>query len=412
LASFTSPSEGPLRRRWPAWLIVVAAIVVIETGIRRETGHMGPVESYIRAAIHLSRERTRAKFAASVESQPVTTAAPSGPNNMMVIAASIFRPVPPEQDMDKLIDPEYFGNPFVEKLPGLFIPHPFLGYVGVIGQFPFKLDYFGMRNDEDMYFGKYDPDKRCQVLFTWSGNSEAAGLAHKRTVGQYIEQFLNERDPAHSYKVLDLAVNGYALNDEIMAYVALAYALKPEFAITHSGITDIAYGAAIPGGFKELGLIYTFDAYYRWVDRLYDVRLVDNLHPNARKLQPSHIEDLIPGILKTYDRFREIVAGEGGELIIGLPPYGIPTGENLSALWVHWIPEKLKELRAAMIYKMTPSGFIDFSQRTDIKFLDTIHTTDATAQMYADVYANYILERMKTRKLNPARKGSGVPNAC
>jgi hypothetical protein len=403
LASFILRfSRTNLQGLLAAWILVVLAVVVSEFVIRRTTGHVGPVTSYIEAAVHDARERTASKFAATTESPPTAPSAPAPTQPKNLSGERLFKPVPPEQSLDKLIAPEAYGNPFVEKLPGLFIPHPFLGYIGVQSNFPFHKDYFGLRNDEDMYFGKYDPATRCQILITWSGNSEAAGFNHERTVPQFMEQILNKRDPAHVYKTLNLAVNGYALNDELMAYVTLAYALKPEFSITHSGVTDIVYGGALPGGFKQLGLIFTFDAYYRWVDLLYGVPFIDNIHPNARMIQPSRMDDLIPGILETYRRYRGIVTGNGGELIIGMPPYGKPGGENASAYWSAWAPEKLRELHDAM----PRDWFIDFTQRHDIDFVDTIHTNTATARMYAGAYADEILKRMKTRMLSPLRMGA------
>jgi hypothetical protein len=248
-------------------------------------------------------------------------------------------------------------------------------------------------------FGHEGSQSRPEVLITWSGNSEAAGLMHETTVPQFLERILNKPDPSHSYKTLNLATNGFAVNDEIAAYVA--YALKPEFSITHSGVTDIAYGGALPGGFKQLGLIYTADAYYRWVDLIYDIQLIDNIHPNARTINPSRMEDLIPGVLKSYDRFREIVAGNGGQLIHGLPPYNKAAAGG-GAYSDIWLPQKLKKLHDSL----PPGTFIDFTGRTDIVFYDTIHTETETAKMYAGVYAEEILRRMKTTKLLPARKGA------
>jgi len=386
--------------------MVVVVLLLIESS-HHIAGKMGPLEIYARAAVSAAAKRVEAKFATSGGSNaPNTQAGALSPQRLggEVNRTRMFHPVSPELSPEKIYGPDSFGNPFVEKLPGVFIPQPFTGYTGVQSAYPFRKDYFGYRNDEDVYFGRYDPKTRPEVLITWSGNSEAVGLTHETTVPQFLERILNKRDPKHAYKTLNIADNGYALNDELSAYVAVAYALKPEFSITHSGITDLAYGGALPGGFKELGLTYTFDAYYRWVDLIYDVQLIDNINPSARTLNPSHMEELIPGILKTYERFSSIVAGNGGELIHGLPPINKARVVQ-SAYGDIWLPQKLKELHDAL----PPGSFIDFTGRTDIVFHDSIHTETETAKMYAEVYADEILRRMKTRQLASARKGADSP---
>jgi hypothetical protein len=390
--------------------MTVVIILIVEAGynIAHKTG---PIERYVRSAVTLAHERVAAKFT------PDTQVARGAPQQQQIVGARVggnlgqsrlFKPVAPPLTVEAATGPASFGNPFVEKLTGVFIPHPFAGFVGIQSAFEFHKDYFGFRNDEDRYFDRYDPKTRPEILITWSGNSEAAGLTHATTVPEFLERILNARDPNHRYKTLNLATNGYALNDEIAAYVGFAYALKPEFSITHSGITDVAYGGALPGGFKQLGLIYTFDAYYRWVDLIYNVQLVDNVHPNARKINPDHMDDLIPGILKTYERFRSIVAGNGGELIHGLPPNNAAVEKVTNAYSDIWLPQKLQELHDAL----RPGSFIDLTMRKkDVVFHDSIHTETEAAKLYAEVYAEEILRRLQTRKLSPARKGADQPPA-
>jgi hypothetical protein len=382
------------------WAMVLAMVILVECTYRI-AGKVGPFEHYSRSAISLAAQRVSEKF---THTEVAQARGPQQPRirDGNVAFTKLVKPVAPEVSVEKLYVAPEFGNPFIEKLQGVYIPHPFTGYVGLQSAFPYRKDYFGYRNNEDMYFGRYDPKTRPEVLITWSGNSEAAGLTHETTVPEFLERILNERDPSHRYKTLNLATNGYAINDEIAAYVAVAYALKPEFSITHSGVTDLSYGGTLPGGFKQTGLIYTFDAYYRWVDLMYDVQIVDNVHPNARTLNPSHMDDLIPGVLKSLDRFRSIVQGNGGELIHGLPPFN-QAGAGAGAYAAIWLPDKLKELHNAL----PPGSFIDFTTgRKGIVFHDTIHTETETAKMYAGVYADEILRRMKTRKLDPVRKGA------
>jgi hypothetical protein len=394
-----------------AWAMTIAIIFIVEAGYH--IAHKeGPLESYISSAMKLADQRLAAKFTPS--SVQVAKAAPQQQQIVGTVIGGnlaqsrLFKPVKPPLTVEAATGLTSFGDPFVEKLHGVFIPHPFSGYVGVQSAFEFRKDFFGYRNDEDMYFDRYDPKTRPEILITWSGNSEAAGLNHATTVPEFLERVLNARDRNHRYKALNLATAGYALNDEMAAYVGFAYALKPEFSITHSGITDVAYGGALPGGFKKLGLIYTFDAYYRWVDLIYNVQLVDSIHPNARRINPDHMEDLIPGILKTYDRFRSIIEGNRGELVHGLPPNNATVDKVINAYSDIWLPQKLQELHDAL----PPGSFIDLTQRKkDVVFHDSIHTETEAAKLYAEIYAEHILRRVRTRKLAPTRKGADLPPA-
>ena len=61
------------------------------------------------------------------------------------------------------------------------------------------LDYFGFRNETDLYFVKY----RTYKLVVITGGSEVAGYTHLTTIAQHLEEYLNSASKI-KYKVINL----------------------------------------------------------------------------------------------------------------------------------------------------------------------------------------------------------------
>ena len=75
----------------------------------------------------------------------------------------------------------YPGEDFMMRL------HPFIDFTRVITRHGSeKLDYFGFRNDTDLYFS----NERNYTLIVITGGSEAAGFTHKKTIAQNLENVL------------------------------------------------------------------------------------------------------------------------------------------------------------------------------------------------------------------------------
>jgi len=145
-------------------------------------------------------------------------------------------------------------NPFVtyDARPGNKY-HAFVDYSGVHGIYPeqIALDYFGFRNDRDLYF---DID-RDYTLVVLTGGSESAGYSHRTTIAEHLEKVLNEVTE-RTCRVLNLGMNSYCLPNEINTYVNLAYHLKPEIVVSHTGWNDFFYARMVPYNFKRLGLFF------------------------------------------------------------------------------------------------------------------------------------------------------------
>ena len=154
------------------------------------------------------------------------------------INKKIFTPIRHRFTEDALLkNVDTDGNPWINypTAPGLRF-HPFFDYGRVYTKTnSAKRDYFGFRNDTDLYFS----DERDYTLIVMIGGSEAAGFSHTKTIAQNLEKILNSKIKNTQFKVLNLAMNSYVVANEIDTYIHLAYQLKPEYVITHSGSNDI-----------------------------------------------------------------------------------------------------------------------------------------------------------------------------
>jgi hypothetical protein len=318
----------------------------------------------------------------------------------------------------KMFDPQKMDmetNPFVTYPGGTQIQklHPFIDVTMAFSdQFPnqVKLDYFGFRNNEDLYFQK----NRTYDLVVLTGGSEAAGYTHKKTIAQNLEKILNQKS-GKKFKVLNLAMNSYTLSNEINAYVNLAYHLQPEFVVAHSGANDITTGLSMPLKFKELGLNYHKWIEKRWLPRLYHTRdssiYIPQLNPKnsvqydyvRNKGLPefvifeSGLDILIERYWRNIEKFQTIVNSNHGKLILGIQPINLdmerktpiffksPNREEVFGVW--------ESLYADLCKRALKENQLCFNKMKEIEFFeDFVHTKDTGSLKTAEIYAQKILE--------------------
>jgi len=317
----------------------------------------------------------------------------------------------------KNIDTE--GNPWVNypTKPGLRL-HPFIDFTGALTKqgkdqsfSQSELDYFGFRNDTDLYFA----NKRDYVLIVMTGGSEAVGYAHTKTIAQNLETILNSKVENKQFKVLNLAMNSYAVPNEINAYVHLAYHLKPEYVITHSGSNDLSNSIQIPEKFKMLGLFYKKDVEKHWLPRLYDsiqMIYVPNLNPEdsliskskyfARKnflVYEKGLDLVSDSYISNINKYKKIVESNHGKFIAGIQP----TKHSLERDKPLWLLQEnredvinmLKDMYSDIEQKARELDYIVFNDFGEFDFVDFVHTSDAGSVMSAEIYAKKILEDFK-----------------
>jgi hypothetical protein len=270
-------------------------------------------------------------------------------------------------------------NPFVTYKPleeKFYRIHPFVDYTGAHSRFaePTKLDYFGYRNSEDLY----SRDSRDYSLIVMTGGSEAAGFSHRTTIAQHLERMLNELG-TKTYKVLNLAINSYCLSNEISTYVHLAYHLKPEIVISHTGWNDMLYGMMAPPRFKELGLAYLKlqeDRLHRWYGNLD----TEGQTPEWRYVEHGH-EKLVDGYVRNLQKYETIVSGNGGQLIVGIQSYNTNLDKQ------HTLYGKMDDLYEQLLRRVAHrDNHVDFSKIKDIEFEDSCHSTENSSLIIARVY--------------------------
>ena len=214
-------------------------------------------------------------------------------------------------------------NPFVTYKPKAgeagYRLHPFIDYTRAQGLFEnmrIPIDYFGFRNEKDIYFEERD---KSHFLVVLTGGSEAVGYSHRTTIAENLQKILNKASGQKFkvFKVLNLAMNSYTISNEINAYVSLAYHLKPEFVISYSGANDLYAGIMVPYNFKKLGLNYLRFMEF-WLPRLYDLK-ESNLDYGV--INEKGLEIIVDSYLKNVEKYRKIVSSNGGKLIVGIQAY-------------------------------------------------------------------------------------------
>lgn len=271
--------------------------------------------------------------------------------------------------------------------------HPLIDYTNAYGKYSdqnITLDYFGFRNDEDLYFF----EKRDYILIVITGGSEAAGFSHRTTIAKNLEIELNQRSKS-KFKVLNLAMNGYTLSNEINSYVNLAYHLRPEFVITHSGWNNLFTGLMIPYNFKKIGFIY-FPKMEEWPPRLYDLRPSEEL---GLRLNERGIELLVDSYLQGIDKYHTIVKGNGGQFIVGVQGYN-PNIRDDSLLMY----QKVVPLFDDLVIKAQENGYLVFRNNPTITYVDSVHSTEEASKIIAHEYAQVILAKLskENRTVLPA----------
>lgn len=273
--------------------------------------------------------------------------------------------------------------------------HPFIDHTNVFSLsdesgVPIKIsrDYFGFRNHEDLYFsrGPYD-------LIVITGGSEAAGVSHQKSIAEHLELLLNT-ESGRKYRVLNLGMNSYTVASEINAFINLAYNLHPKYVISHTSWNDVLYSLMVPKKFKELGLNYV-KTHEEWLPRLYDLKKTQD---RPWRLNEDGADMIVPALIKQYAKYKKIVKSNGGEFILGLQAYNrewdiAKTDHNHNMQMIY---ERTRELLRQLATTLPESQAIAFQVYSDkLRFVDSIHTDDASARFIARVYADRILANEK-----------------
>jgi hypothetical protein len=253
-----------------------------------------------------------------------------------------------------------------------------------------KRDYFGFRNSSNLYFNR-NSHYRYVVI---TGNSEAVGLTHVEPISRKLERILQSRvSPA--FRVLNLAMNSATTSNEINYFVNLAFDLHPEFTISHSFATDMVYGLQAPIEFRYIGM-FSAGMQNTWSTMIH----VNNYDSHAFAVAfPSQINDTyaMDGMIHNLLRYKAIAEAAGGQFIWGLQKFSSRSVAGTPSD-VTWKQVDLEyDILAARRGDLQGLDVIDFNRVDGISTAanDPIHTTDASADRIAQIYADYIIERLR-----------------
>ena len=284
----------------------------------------------------------------------------------------------------------FFDNPFLEddiKGNG-YLYHPFVEYTGVhSNKYKFDLDYFGFRNKKNYYFNK---NNNYKIIMT--GGSECAGYGHKKTIAELLENNFRKFYNSRKIDVINLCMNSYTVLNEIQSITNLGILLEPDIVISHSGYNDSLYSIFVPKNFFKIGLFY-FIGQEQWKNAMYGKKIKTNIEiVNNETIKNFNPKLFFSATKKNYINFEKIVESVEANLIIGLQAYNskgpsmygnIPQQfHKIALLNMDELNKNFKEISLDGI------NFFDFYD--ELKFIDTIHTDNKTAEFIANEYFKYI----------------------
>ena len=280
------------------------------------------------------------------------------------------KPAPLLGEKVNLIGPS--SNPYLSaQIPPGNIYHPFFDYSGAHSIFPAEigLDYFGFRNDRNLYF---EPVRDYRLIVLTSG-SEGAGYSHKITIAEHMESMLNKKSK-RPVRVLNLSMNSYCLSQEIAAYVHLAWHLKPEIVVSLTGWNDMTYGATVPAEFNQLGL-HAPHFLENWSAAIHPT---NPRRANSWAPRSGTDEMIVAGFLKNIAKYRALVTAGDATFVValqGFDPQAGPVPE--------FYPPIYRRMEKLSHRVQTIPGFLDFTKNPALRHLDGVHSDDASSRLIA-----------------------------
>ncbi len=272
--------------------------------------------------------------------------------------------------------------------------HPFFDFSGFRHKTEkVQLDYFGFRNEtSEIYFA---PKPENDFLIVMTGGSEAAGWTHERPIIERLEDILQNHPKFEGIpvRVLNLAMSSHTLPNEINAFVHLAFNLHPDIVISHTGWNDMMFGHSVPEPFKRLGLNY-FAANVDWLPRLYALStdsIISQWQYGDQDTEDVFI--VVDSFLRNLEKYRTIAESSGALFISGIQGYNHAPPRDETHRKVHALEREL-ERRIKDRHE-----YVDFLDMDGLEFADPIHTTEETAQIIAEVYAERILQNIEEGKI-------------
>lgn len=282
-------------------------------------------------------------------------------------------------------------NPFITQTNTNVRFHPFLDYSSAHGhKGSYDNDFFGFRNDKNHYFKDRSFD---DVMIVMTGGSECAGYSHpEETISQNLQKKLQKRT-AKNVIVLNLCMNSYVLAHEMQAYLHLAYQLKPDLVITHSGYNDSIYGILVSEEFLKVGLIYN-KWQELWLKPLYGSVKVED--PNVKdrddvfsSFHPENVDMIVTAIWNQVKKYNHIATKNGSRFLLGLQGYNTKIDYSNKLAAMHEVVHKVMR----RLSNTLPENYhaIDFTRIYNIEYADSVHSEQDSVELISSIYEEYII---------------------
>lgn len=293
---------------------------------------------------------------------------------------------------DNFTKPERFStNPFISNAPdGAQIRfHPFLGFTNTHHSTgSFNNDFFGFRNSNNIYFSDRN---ESDFIVLMTGGSECAGYSHlNETILEIIQKKLQATAQKKKIKILNLCMNSYTITSEIQSYILLAYKLKPDVVISHSGWNDAIYGLLVSSEFVKTGLIYN-KWQEAWIEKFYGSS--KNKFIDSQAFANPHFENkklIIENYWNQVNKYKYIVEQNQGHFILGIQGYNKYIA-NDGMMELHHATHSVM----STLIDQLPSdvSYLNINTLEGIKFIDSCHTSQKSAELIADKYYTYIYKK-------------------
>jgi hypothetical protein len=185
-------------------------------------------------------------------------------------------------------------------------------------------------------------------------------------------------------------MNSYTITSEIQSYILLAYKLKPDVVISHSGWNDAIYGLLVSSEFVKTGLIYN-KWQEAWIEKFYGSS--KNKFIDSQAFANPHFENkklIIENYWNQVNKYKYIVEQNQGHFILGIQGYNkyIP---NDGMMELHHATHSVM----STLIDQLPSdvSYLNINTLDGIKFIDSCHTSQKSAELIADKYYNYIYKK-------------------
>jgi hypothetical protein len=338
------------------------------------------------------------------------------------------------KELDPFINDHVFNrcNPPTDSPLFAFAPYTYIFRYPGLG----KYNQFGHRIDFDhLTLANRDPDHK--VIGVFGGSACWSIFCYDNEVfTRRLQEKLNTHclinGSKYQFTVLNFGLPGNIVLNETITYLLHCQGIRPNIVIGHDGFNDCFYGAiSDPKLLQGHSISYQFNIeewantirkdWYESAKQPIDIGCRDHLIQPQWPFKTVNLpQDILLAYCKRKLQFKQMVEGWGGKFIWGIQPYVLSKHHHskeeesyLSELSndntvrdvyrrIPFLYEKLK----LMLETYAEESLVDFDSifseftSDETHFADYCHLTPAGDEILAEIYSNYIIDKILPRWIN------------